>query len=42
MMLNRNGHWYAIELPVPMLIVLVPFLFLAFCSALSALGQLLR
>jgi|HubBroStandDraft_6_1064221.scaffolds.fasta_scaffold09884_4 hypothetical protein len=38
MMIQRNGHWYAIELPVPMLIALVPLL----CVVITGLVACLR
>ena len=40
MIIPRRGHWYAVELPVPMLIALVPLMAVLFLEALSALRDL--
>jgi hypothetical protein len=42
MMIRRKGHWYAVELPVAILIALVPMLFVLIVAALSGLRGLLR
>ncbi len=39
MIIPRCGHWYAVELPVPILIALVPLIAMLFLGALSALRE---
>ncbi|HEX4073026.1 MAG TPA: hypothetical protein VHX68_17735 [Planctomycetaceae bacterium] len=40
MIIPRGGHWYAVELPVPMLIALVPLIAMLLLGALSVLREL--
>jgi hypothetical protein len=40
MIIPRRAHWYAVELPVPMLIALVPVIAVLFLGSLSALREL--
>jgi hypothetical protein len=42
MIIPRRGHWYAVELPAPILIALVPLIAMLFLGAVPALGELIR
>ncbi len=41
MIIHRRGHWYAIELPVPILAVLLPIVLVLVFASLSWLRGLL-
>ena len=41
MIIRRKGHWYAIELPVPIVAALLPIVFMLIFGLLSWLRGLL-
>jgi hypothetical protein len=41
MMIPRRGHWYAVELPIPILVAAVPLMLGLLLTALSIVHELL-